>query len=83
MAFGRHSHCGMRIPAGFWVLGKEILRHILRRPVVGICAAARTRDGEWVSYSCHRHDSAAVFEGRYRPTGPADHARPPTSGRRE
>ncbi len=27
---------------------KEILRHLLRRPVVGIAAAARTRDGRWL-----------------------------------
>src|SRR5690606_9838319 len=47
-ASGRHPPCGMRIPAGFWVLGKEILRHLLRRPVVGVCAAARTRNGEWL-----------------------------------
>lgn len=38
----------MRIPAGLWALGKEILRHLLRRPVVGVCAAARTRQGEWL-----------------------------------
>lgn len=45
---GRHSPWAMRIPRGFWVLGKEILRHLLRRPVVGICAAARTADGRWL-----------------------------------
>lgn len=38
----------MRVPAGLWTLGKEILRHLLRRPVVGICAAARTADGRWL-----------------------------------
>jgi 8-oxo-dGTP diphosphatase len=27
---------------------KEVLRHVLRRPVVGIAAAARTRDGRWL-----------------------------------
>ena len=37
-----------RIPSGLWVLVKEILRHLLRRPVVGIAAAARTRDGRWL-----------------------------------
>ncbi len=37
-----------RIPNGLWVLVKEILRHLLRRPVVGIAAAARTRDGRWL-----------------------------------
>jgi 8-oxo-dGTP diphosphatase len=38
----------MRIPAGLWTIVKEILRHLLRRPVVGINAAARTRDGRWL-----------------------------------
>jgi 8-oxo-dGTP diphosphatase len=37
-----------RIPSGLWVLVKEVLRHLLRRPVVGIAAAARTRDGRWL-----------------------------------
>lgn len=37
-----------RIPAGLWVLVKEVARHLLRRPVVGIAAAARTRDGRWL-----------------------------------
>jgi 8-oxo-dGTP diphosphatase len=37
-----------RIPSGLWVLVKEILRHLLRRPVVGIAAAARTADGRWL-----------------------------------
>jgi 8-oxo-dGTP diphosphatase len=37
-----------RIPSGLWVLLKEVLRHLLRRPVVGIAAAARTRDGRWL-----------------------------------
>ena len=27
---------------------KEVARHLLRRPVVGIAAAARTRDGRWL-----------------------------------
>jgi uncharacterized protein YqjF (DUF2071 family) len=27
------------------------------------------RDGDWVTYSSHRRDSAAVFEARYRATG--------------
>ncbi len=35
----------MRIPDGAWKLTREILRHVLRRPVVGICAVARTADG--------------------------------------
>jgi 8-oxo-dGTP diphosphatase len=29
-------------------IGKEVLRHLLRRPVVGIAAAARTPDGRWL-----------------------------------
>jgi 8-oxo-dGTP diphosphatase len=27
---------------------KDVARHVLRRPVVGICAAGRTRDGRWL-----------------------------------
>lgn len=38
----------MRIPSGFWKLTKEIARHVLRRPVVGIAAFARTPDGKIV-----------------------------------
>lgn len=37
-----------RLYAGAWLLVKEVARHILRRPVVGIAAAARTRDGRWL-----------------------------------
>ncbi len=37
-----------RIPAAVWVLVKDVARHVLRRPVVGIVAAARTRDGRWL-----------------------------------
>jgi 8-oxo-dGTP diphosphatase len=37
-----------RIPRAAWVLVKDVARHVLRRPVVGICAAARTRDGRWL-----------------------------------
>jgi len=37
-----------RIPRGAFVVVKEILRHILRRPVIGIGAAARTPDGRWL-----------------------------------
>jgi 8-oxo-dGTP diphosphatase len=36
---------GFRIPRGAFVLVKEILRHVLRRPVVGIAAVARTAEG--------------------------------------
>jgi 8-oxo-dGTP diphosphatase len=38
----------MRIPKGAFALAKEVARHLLRRPVVGIAAAARTRDGRWL-----------------------------------
>ncbi len=31
-----------------FVIVKEILRHVLRRPVVGVAAAARTKDGRWL-----------------------------------
>jgi 8-oxo-dGTP diphosphatase len=33
---------------GFWGIVKEGARHVLRRPVVGVVASARTRDGRWV-----------------------------------
>jgi 8-oxo-dGTP diphosphatase len=36
------------LPTSVLALGKEVLRHVLRRPVVGIAAAARTRDGRWL-----------------------------------
>ena len=35
----------VRIPSGALKIVKEVLRHLLRRPVVGIAAAARTADG--------------------------------------
>jgi 8-oxo-dGTP diphosphatase len=38
----------VRVPAGLWKVVKEVARHLLRRPVVGIAAAARLRDGRWV-----------------------------------
>ena len=38
----------MRIPAGAWHLVKEIARHLLRRPVVGVAVAARSPDGRWL-----------------------------------
>jgi 8-oxo-dGTP diphosphatase len=38
----------VRIPIGLLRIGKEVLRHLLRRPVVGIAAAARTPDGRWL-----------------------------------
>jgi 8-oxo-dGTP diphosphatase len=39
---------GLRIPKGAWTIVKEVARHLLRRPVVGIAAAARTADGRWL-----------------------------------
>jgi 8-oxo-dGTP diphosphatase len=38
----------MRVPGGIWAVVKEILRHLLRRPVVGVAAAAQTEDGRWL-----------------------------------
>jgi len=38
----------MRIPAGMFRLAREAARHLLRRPVVGVAAAARTKDGRWL-----------------------------------
>ena len=38
----------MRVARGWWGIVKEVARHLLRRPVVGIAAAARTRDGRWL-----------------------------------
>jgi 8-oxo-dGTP diphosphatase len=38
----------VRIPEALFRIGKEVLKHVLRRPVIGIAAAARTRDGRWV-----------------------------------
>src|SRR5436189_2419449 len=36
------------LPEGAVKLLKEVARHLLRRPVVGIAAAARTADGKWL-----------------------------------
>src|SRR5690348_10891859 len=36
------------MPQGMLLLMKEVARHLLRRPVVGIAAAARTEDGRWL-----------------------------------
>ena len=36
------------LPKSVLGLAKEVARHILRRPVIGICAAAHTRDGRWL-----------------------------------
>ncbi len=38
----------MGLPAGLFVLMKEVARHVLRRPVVGIVAVARTPSDEIV-----------------------------------
>jgi 8-oxo-dGTP diphosphatase len=38
----------VRIPSGALKVVKEVARHLLRRPVVGIAAAARTADGRWL-----------------------------------
>ena len=46
-----------RISDGAWRIVKEVARHLLRRPVVGIAAAARTRDGRWLLV--RRADSGA------------------------
>lgn len=35
----------MRVPVGLMKIAKETLRHLLRRPVVGIVAVAQTDDG--------------------------------------
>lgn len=40
--------CIMRVWSGAFVVVKEVARHILRRPVVGVAAAARTADGRWL-----------------------------------
>jgi 8-oxo-dGTP diphosphatase len=39
---------GGRAAKGALALVKEIARHVLRRPVVGVAAAARTPDGRWL-----------------------------------
>lgn len=38
----------VRIPAGAWKIVKEVARHLLRRPVVGIAVAGQTADGRYV-----------------------------------
>ena len=38
----------MQVTRGLWKVVKEVARHLLRRPVVGIAAAARLRDGRWL-----------------------------------
>ena len=36
------------LPKGALSLLKEVAKHLLRRPVVGLAAAARTADGRWL-----------------------------------
>jgi 8-oxo-dGTP diphosphatase len=38
----------LSIPAAAFAIVKEAARHLLRRPIVGIAAAARTPDGRWL-----------------------------------
>ncbi|HEV8248049.1 MAG TPA: NUDIX hydrolase [Polyangiaceae bacterium] len=38
----------MKVPTSLWKVVKEVARHLLRRPVVGIAAAARVADGRWL-----------------------------------
>ncbi len=38
----------LKIPSGAWTLVKEVARHVLRRPVVGLVAYALTADGRIV-----------------------------------
>ncbi len=38
----------LSLPKGALEVVREIARHVLRRPVVGICAACRTKDGKWL-----------------------------------
>jgi 8-oxo-dGTP diphosphatase len=37
-----------RIPRAAFTIVKEAARHLLRRPIIGIAAAARTGDGRWL-----------------------------------
>jgi 8-oxo-dGTP diphosphatase len=38
----------MKIPTGAFVLAKEILRHVLKRPVVGVAVVARDDEGRFL-----------------------------------
>ncbi len=38
----------MQFISGYFKVIKEVARHLLRRPVVGIAAAAQTKDGRWL-----------------------------------
>lgn len=48
MIGGEAARTAMRIPRGLFGVVKEAARHLLRRPVVGIAALARTDDGRVV-----------------------------------
>jgi len=37
-----------KLPKGALTIVKEVARHVLRRPVVGIAVAGRTDDGKWL-----------------------------------
>lgn len=37
-----------KLPKGALTLVKEVARHVLRRPVVGVAVAGRTDDGRWL-----------------------------------
>ena len=37
-----------RLPKGSLTLLREVARHLLRRPVMGVAACARTKDGRWL-----------------------------------
>jgi 8-oxo-dGTP diphosphatase len=36
------------VPRSAWGILREVARHVLRHPVVGVAAAARTADGRWL-----------------------------------
>lgn len=36
------------VPAAAWALVKEVARHLLRRPVIGVAVAGQTDDGRWL-----------------------------------
>lgn len=38
----------MALPSAAFPLIREVARHLLRRPVIGVAAAARTADGRWL-----------------------------------
>jgi 8-oxo-dGTP diphosphatase len=38
----------LSLPKGALEVVREVARHVLRRPVVGIVAAAHTKDGKWL-----------------------------------